>query len=54
MRISMRRELVDEGPSGVAETQQLRHLVEGFSGSIVASVADVFVAPAGPVLLRKI
>src|SRR5579864_3453415 len=45
MRIAMRGEAVDGRAAGVSEAEQLGHFVEGFTGGVVASVADVLVRP---------
>src|ERR1039458_3898177 len=45
MRISVRREPVDDRPSRITESQQLRDFIERLSGSIVARASNVPVAP---------
>ena len=47
-RIAVLRQGVDERSAGVAESEQLGDLVEGFSGGIVAGVSDVLVTPLAP------
>src|SRR6266851_4887237 len=48
LRIPVRREPVDDGSSGITQSQQLRDFIERLAGRVVASVADV---PVGPEIL---
>ncbi len=50
----MRREAVDDRPSGIAKPQKLSDFIERLSGSVVARVADVPVRPEILLHLRKI
>ena len=45
VRIAVGSEPVDNRPSGIAEREKLGDLVEGFSGGVIASVADLGVGP---------
>src|SRR5215469_7971409 len=53
-RISMPGQPVDHRSAGIAQSDQLRNLVESLSRGIVASVPDVLVAPALGALLRQV
>src|ERR1700734_4027166 len=44
-RVAMRSQPVDDRASGIAQSNQLRDLGEGFAGSVVASMSAVFVRP---------
>ena len=50
----MGSELVDDRASGIAQPQHLGNFVEGFPGSVVAGVADIFVGPRVRLLPGKI
>ncbi len=43
--VAVRSEAVDPGAAGVAETEELGDLVEGFAGGVVDGAADVAVVP---------
>src|SRR5205085_6980744 len=53
MGISMTRQGVNDWSSGVSQSQQLCHFVEGFASGVVAGTSDVFVNPAVFPLLRQ-
>src|SRR5258705_13969335 len=50
----MRSEPINNRPSRIAEPQQLSNLIESFASSIVASVADILIAPTIPLLFGEI
>ncbi len=53
LRVAEAGNAVDDRSSGIAKAEQLRRLVESFSGSVIASVADVFILPNAVDLLRQ-
>src|SRR5229473_8201000 len=54
VRITMRREPVNNRPSRITKPQKLSDFIERLSSSVVASVTDVPVGPEILVHLRKI
>src|SRR6185437_7838873 len=54
VRVAVLRQPLDHRATGLSQAKQLRYFVEGFTGSVVASVADVLVRPALALLLREI
>ena len=54
LRIAVRSKAIDDRTARITEPEQLRDFIESFSGRIIASVADIFISPAFPVLFRKI
>src|SRR5215472_5730952 len=54
VRLAVRGEPIDDGPSGVSEAQEFGDFVEGFSGGVVARVAYVLVGPGVAVLAGQV
>ena len=53
LRVPFPRQPFDDWPTGIAEPEQLRDLVEGFAGGIIARPADDFIF-SGPRHEKKI
>src|SRR5438309_9369984 len=53
-RIAMQGQAIDDRSARIAETEQLRDLVECLAGSIVSRVPDILVRPAFVFLLGEI
>src|SRR6478752_7304856 len=45
-RVPVKRELVDDRTPRISQAQELRDLVECFTGSIISGVPDVLIEPA--------
>src|SRR5467141_213243 len=53
LRIAPGRRLFDDGPAGKAQTEELRDLVEGLAGSVVARLADQRVLERRPRVVER-